>query len=410
MTNTTRRNFIKTTAAGAAATALFPSIAVGADTVKVGGLHDLSGNMTAFGTNKWRCIQLGIDEVNAQGGLLGKKVELVSYDTQSNNQLYAQYAQRLGLRDRVAVVHGGLTSSSREIVRPIFNRTKTLYFYNMPYEGGVCDRNTFNTGTTPGQLLANLLPYCIKEFGPKIYILGADYNFGHISAKWAEAIAAQNGGKVIATDFFPLNVSQFGATISKIQQAKPDVVLNTFVGPAHAAFYGQWAAAGMKGKIPIASQTFGEAGEHLRMPKEVSEGIVVTYMYLDEIATKANQDFLARFRKRWGNDYGYLSDLSMTSYQGWWLWAEAVKKAGSFDTEKVIKALETGLSIDSPSGKITIDPGTHHCIMNMYLARVENQKFNILKTFDQVRPTNPDGKCDLIKNPNTNAQYVPTPK
>lgn len=403
----TRRDLLTKTIAGAAATAALPRVAIGAETVKVGGLHDLSGNMTAFGTNKWRCIELGIDEVNAQGGLLDKKIELVSYDTQSNNRLYAQYAQRLGLRDRVAVVHGGLTSSSREIVRPIFNRTRTLYFYNMPYEGGVCDRNVFVTGTTPGQLLANLLPYCIKRFGPKMYILGADYNFGHISAKWTKAIAAQHGGRVVGTEFFPLNVSQFGPTISNIQKAKPDFVINTFVGPAHAAFYGQWAAAGMKKSIPIASQTFGEAGEHLRMPKEVSEGIVVCYMYVDEIPDAANKAFIARFSKKFGADYGYLGDLAVSSYQGWLLWAEGVKKAGSFDRDKVIAALETGISIEGPSGKVTIEPRTHHCIFNMYLAEAEDQKFKILRKFEQVAPTNPGDKCDLIKNPTTNAQFEP---
>src|SRR5262249_55403820 len=153
-------------------------------------------------------------------------------------------------------------------------------------------------------------------------------------------------------------VNQFGPTIGKIQAAKPSFIVNTFVGPAHAAFYGQWAGAGMKKDIPIASQTFGEGGEHLRMPPELSEGIVVCYSYFEEIDTPANNEFLQRFRKKFGTSYGYLSDLGTSEYFGVRLWAEAVKKAGSVEREPVIKALEAGLSVDGPGGKMTIDPKT----------------------------------------------------
>ena len=182
--------------------------------------------------------------------------------------------------------------------------------------GGVCDRNCFCTGTTPGQLLVNLLPYMIKKYGSTIYVLAADYNFGQLSEKWTRKIARDNGAKVIASEFFPLDVAQFGPTISKIQAAKPAFIINTFVGPAHASFYGQWAAAGMKKEIPIASQTFGEGGEILRMPPEVADGITVCYNYLDEIDTPQNKSFLERFRAKFGSDDGYIGDLGVNEYQG----------------------------------------------------------------------------------------------
>ena len=406
-----RRGFIAASAAGAAATTgAFPRFAwsQGADKIRIGTILDLSGPFQPFGTQKKRCLDLAIEDVNAKGGLLGKQVELVSYDAQSNNQLFAQYATQLGLRDRVAVVQAALQSSSREVIRPILKRSNTLYFYNTPYEGGVCDRNTFCTGTTPGQLLANLLPFMIKKFNKKIYVLAADYNFGQLSEKWTRKLAKDNGAEVIASEFFPLDVAQFGPTISKIQAAKPDFIVNTFVGPAHAAFYGQWTAAGMKKEIPIASQTFGEGGEVQRMPPEVSDGIYVCYSYLDEIATPANQAFVQRYKAKYGADYGYIGDLSMSEYMGVALWAEGVKKAGKLDREDVIKALESGISIETPAGKVTIDPRTHHCIFDMYIAQAgTDRKFNILQKFDQVPTTNPGNECDLIRNPNTNQQFEP---
>ncbi len=403
-----RRHFLKTAAAGAAAISghWFGPAHAAEGEIAVGGLHDLSGNLQLFGTTKQNVLKLVIEETNASGGLLGKQVKLVGYDTQSNNQLYAQFAQQLGLRDRVAVVHGGLTSSSREVVRPILRRHNILYFYNMPYEGGVCDRNTFISGTTPGQLLATLVPYLIGRFGKKIYVLGADYSFGQLSAKWTAKIAKENGGEVIGTEFFPLDVNNFGPTIVKIQAAKPDVVINTFVGPAHASFYGQWAAAGMKARIPLASQTYGEVGEHISMPQEVSEGIVVSYCYVDELDTPANKAFLEKYRNKYGPQF-YISDLGMATLTGWKMYEAAVRKAGTIDRMKVIEALETGIAIDTPSGKVAMDAQTHHCVLNMYICEVKGRKFEILKTLPQIKPTDTVGVCDLLRNPDTNTQYEP---
>jgi branched-chain amino acid transport system substrate-binding protein len=408
-----RRDLLKASVAGLAGMAGGPLVlprlaaAATAGTIKIGTICDLSGPLQPFGVQKLQCLQLAVEQVNAAGGLLGRKVELISYDAQSNNQLFAQYAQQLALKDKVAVVHAALQSSSREVIRPIFHRSKTLYFYNTPYEGGVCDGNTFCTGTTPGQLLANLLPYMIKQYGKKIYVLAADYNFGQLSEKWTRKIAKEHGGEVIASEFFPLDVNQFGPTIGKIQQAKPSFIVNTFVGPAHASFYGQWAGAGMKKDIPIASQTFGEAGEQLRMPPDLSEGIYVCYDYFEELDSPANKAFLDAFRAKFGTNYGYVSDLGMSEYMGVKLWAEAVKKAGSVERGKVIKALESGISIDGPGGKMTVDPKTHHCIFDMHIAQIKNRKFGILQSFRQVPPTNPGGVCDLVKNPNSNQQFEP---
>jgi urea transport system substrate-binding protein len=411
MTGIKRRTFLSASLAGAAVGATAGMVprftwAQARDKIRIGTILDLSGPFQPFGAQKKRCLDLAVEEINQKGGVLGRQLELVSYDAQSNNQLFAQYATQLGLRDKVSVVHAALQSSSREVIRPILRRSNTLYFYNTPYEGGVCDRNTFCTGTTPGQLLANLLPFMVNRFGKKIYVLAADYNFGQLSEKWTRKLAKENGAEVIASEFFPLDVAQFGPTISKIQAAKPDFIVNTFVGPAHAAFYGQWAAAGMKRQIPIASQTFGEGGEVVRMPPEVSDGIFVCYSYMDEIDTPANQAFIQKFKAKYGADYGYLGDLSMSEYMGIYLWAEGVKKAGKLDRNDVIKALESNISLDMPGGKVTIDPATHHCIFDMYLGVAgTDRKFKILQKFPQERPTNPGNECDLVKNPNTNTQF-----
>jgi branched-chain amino acid transport system substrate-binding protein len=404
-----RRAFLKASAAAwaAAAGTTFPRMALSAGTIKVGALIDTSGPLQVFGDAKLKCLHLGVEEINEAGGLLGRQVELVHRDTQSQNQMFAQYARELALRENADVIFGCTTSSSREAVRPILNSAKKLYFYNTNYEGGVCQKTTICTSTTPAQMVEPLFPTLIKEYGKRIYVLAADYNYGQISAKWARAIAKQNGAEVIGAEFFPLDVNQFGATISKIQTLKPDIIHTVFVGPAHGAFWGQWASAGMVGKIPVSSQTFGLAGEHLRMPPEVSDGIYVCLNYFEEVDTPVNKQFLERFRKKFGSNYGYVGETAMAEYQGLLLWAAAVKKAQSTGVPELLKAMEGGITVSAPSGEVRLDPITNHCTVDMYLARMKGGKFQIQQTYKAVAPSNPGNKCDLIKQPQTNQQFEP---
>lgn len=403
-----RRKFIQTSGAAAFAgsSAILPLSALAADEIGVGSIHDLSGGLDIYGKPMLDCLTLAIEEQNAAGGLLGKKLKLVSYDPQSNMQMYAQFAQQAALKDKVAVVHGGITSASREVIRPVLNRNKTLYFYNTQYEGGVCDRGTFSTGVTPAQTVGKLIPYAMKKWGKKIYVIAADYNYGQITSQWVKKFAMENGGTIASIDFFPLDVTTFGPTIAKIEAAKPDMVVSALVGGAHMSFYRQWAAAGLTKKIPLASTTFAVGNEHIVLSPEEADGFLLSYNYFENIDTPENKAFKERFHKRFGKDYPNITELAMGTYQGFKLWAEGVKKANSVDIAKVTTALESGISIMGPSGKVTIDPATHHCILNVSVAEVKAKKLNILETFQQQAPTDTSAVCDLKKNPRDNQQYV----
>lgn len=408
----TRRSFVKASAAaGAGALAsgpfFWPRGAGADDEIVAGAIYDLSGNLQLFGANQWACAKMAIDEINEAGGVLGKRLEVKLYDSQSQMQFYNQYAKKMALRDRAAVVQGGLTSSSREVIRPLLHRLKTLYIYNTNYEGGVCDRNFFATGATPGGYVDLLSGEAMARWGKSVYVMAADYNYGQITAKWIRKAVADAGGKVVGEEFFPLDVNQFGPTISKIQAAKPDFVMNVFVGPAHASFYGQWAAAGMNERIPMVSTTFGAAGEVARMPPEIADGILTCYSYYEDLDLPFNKTWLAKFRERNGTDYGYLTDVPPKDWYGWHMWAKAVAAAGTTDREKVIEALEAGLTVDGPGGPLTVDARTHHCAMDMYIGQAKGGRFEIQKKFPNVQPTNTGDQCDLIARPDTNVMYEP---
>jgi branched-chain amino acid transport system substrate-binding protein len=405
-----RRRLLGSSAGAIASVLASPVIlrhtALGADEpILVGSLHDQSGGLGTSGAPMVASLELAIDEVNAAGGLLGKKLKLVHYDTQSNIQLYSQYAQQLSLKDKVAVVHGGITSASREAIRPVFDRYKILYFYNTLYEGGVCDRNTFNTGTTPAQTVEKLVPTAMKMWGKKTFIIAADYNYGQITAKWMTKYTKDNGGTVLDTQFFPLDVTNFGPVISKIQEARPDIILSALVGGNHTAFYRQWTAAGLKKQIPIASTTFGLVNEPSTLEAAESEGVLGAYGYFEELTTPASTTYVKKLKAR-DSKIPYISELACCTYEGFYLWANGVKAAGSIDRMKVIEALETGMSFEGPSGKVTLDKQTHHATRNAYLAEVHNKLWSVTATFPNQTPADTAAVCDLIKKPTDTTQYV----
>ena len=406
-----RRKFIKaagvTAAAAIAAPAIISSRSARADTIKVGAMHDRTGSHGIYGKEMDDAIKFVIEEINANGGVLGQQLDLVAFDTQSNMQNYAQYGQRLAAQERASVVFGGISSASRETVRPIFDRFKMLYFYNTFYEGGVCDKTVFVGGETPAQMIGPALKYSMEKFNAKkIYTIWADYNYGHICSKWFNKYTADYGGEVIATEFFPLDVTDFSTTITKIQEAKPDMVMSGLVGGAHIGFYRQWPAAGMLTRIPLHSTVFGPWEKSFLKPEEI-EGIVSSFHYFQSIESAANAAFLDKWHAKFGADYAELGTLAVCTYNAPYLWKAAVEKAGTFDRDPVIAALESGISFEGPGGKVSIDPQTHHNIMSTAVAEVHDGEFDIVARNQDVHPEDTASVCDLIANPNQATQYIP---
>ena len=405
MTKTTvhRRTFLATGVALGGAL-MMPRIATAADTIKLGSVLDTSGPFDAYGKPMHKALQLAVAQINNAGGLLGKQVEVISYDTQSDMALYAQYGQQLTRRDRVDVVHGGILSASREAIRQTMRKTKTLYFYNVLYEGGVCDRNIFINGVTPSQQVEALVPYAMGKSGKKVYILAADYNYGQITANWIQKFVADNGGTTVGVDFFPLDVSDFGSTIAKIQSVGPDLVIAPLVGGAHLSFFRQWAAAGMKAKIPLASTTMGVGNEHKVLTTEEGNGIMVAYNYSQELDTPANNAFKQAWAEMFDGDQS-MHEIAVSQYHGILTWAAGVKRAGSLERDAIIRALETGIAIDGPGGQVTVDPQTHHAVLDVHIMEIENQGMKLIETLPQRQPADTQAVCDLQANPDDNTQY-----
>lgn len=356
------------------------------DVIKIGMLEDLSGDFALCGTYKTHAMELAIKELNEAGGLLGKQLELVAPDCQSDNTRYQEMARKLIYEDEVSVIMGGFSSASREAIRPIMDEAGMLYFYNNQYEGGVADHFTFATGAVPEHQVIPLVKYMIENYGPKIYTIAADYNFGQLTADWVEMATKDYGGEIVGEEFLPLSVSQFSSSIEKIQQADPDVLCVLLTGVTQSSFYSQWYSANTK-QIPIATTiNIAQGYEHLRFDPPACANMFVTAQFIEELDTPAAKDFVARYRALYPND-PYVGMEAAAQYTGMMLYAEAVKQAGTTEVEAVIKALESGISYDGPAGLVTIYGPTHHAIMDIWIIYSdENHQISFKQKFEQIVP------------------------
>ncbi len=406
-----RRQFFKTASGAlvfASATTVLANAGLANETpIKVVNILDATGGLNIYALKQIQATAMAVDEINRSGGLLGRPVELVFYDAQSNNQLYSQYATQAMVRDKADVVIGGITSSAREIMRPIVRRFGGLLVYNALYEGGVCDRRHMCSGLVPAQGVKPLVDYVVNERGLKRgYILAADYNYGQITAQWMQKFIRDEGGEDLAVEFIPLDVTNFAPVISRIQAAKPDVVWSALVGDAHMSFYRQFEATIGKANIPIASSVYGVGRENVALTPEENDGIMIATSFFDTLDTDAARDFVTRFKEFSGED-DYIGEYGEYGYRGMMLWAEAVRRAGSVAPDDVIAAFD-GVSFEGAGGLYTIDGKTNHITMDVHIAQGNrNGSFDVIKSFAQQAPSFVQSVCDLSENPNDITQYEP---
>jgi ABC-type branched-subunit amino acid transport system substrate-binding protein len=375
--------------------------------IKIANILDATGGLNIYCLKQIKATAMAVDEINQAGGLLGRPLEIVFYDAQSNNQLNSQYATQAFVRDEVDVLISGVTSSSREVIRPIVRRFEGFYVYTALYEGGVCDRRHMCPGLVPAQQIEPLVDYVVGERGLRRgYILAADYNYGQITARWMQRFIREKGGEDIGVEFFPLDVTNFAPAIARIQAAGPDVVWSALVGDAHMSFYRQYEATIGKANLPIASSTYGIGRENATLTPDENEGVMIATSFIDTLPTEGARSFVERFHA-FSGETDYIGEYGEYGHRAVMLWAEAVKKANSVAPDDVIAALD-GVTYDGAGGLYTIDGQTNHVIMDVHVG-VGNRtgSFDLISSFSQRPPADTQAVCNLFENPNDTTQYEP---
>jgi urea transport system substrate-binding protein len=402
LTSFTRRHGLRLLAASLAAAGLGVH-AQGNASIKVGVLHSLSGTMAISETVLKDTVLMAIEEINAKGGVLGRKLEPVVVDPASNWPLFAEKAKQLISQDKVAVVFGCWTSVSRKSVLPVFEQANSLLFYPVQYEGEELSKNVFYTGAAPNQQAIPAVEYLMGKDGgaaKRWVLLGTDYVYPRTTNKILRAFLKSKGvaDADIMEEYTPFGHSDYQSIIAKIRkfagEGKKTAVVSTINGDSNVPFYKELGNQGLKATdVPVVAFSVGE--EELRgVDTKPLQGHLAAWNYFMSIKAPANDEFT----KKWAayakaknipghKDKPLTNDPMEATYIGIQMWKQAVEKAKSTDTDKVIAAM-AGQTFKAPSGITSkMDEKNHHLHKSVFIGEVKaDGQFNVVwKTPGPVR-------------------------
>uniref|UniRef100_A0A7C5V4T5 Urea ABC transporter substrate-binding protein n=1 Tax=Caldicellulosiruptor owensensis TaxID=55205 RepID=A0A7C5V4T5_9FIRM len=356
------------------------------ETIKVGILHSLSGTMSISEVSLKDAELMAIEEINNNGGVLGKKLEPIVEDGASDWPTFAEKAKKLLQKDKVAVIFGCWTSASRKAVLPVVEENNGLLFYPVQYEGLESSPNIFYMGAAPNQQIVPAVKWLFDNGKKRFYLLGSDYVFPRTANKIIKAYLKYLGGVVVGEEYTPLGHTDYSSVINKIKAAKPDVAFNTLNGDSNVAFFKQLKDAGIDAKtLPVMSVSIAEE-EIKGIGPEYLKGHLVAWNYFQSVDTPENKEFVEKYKKKYGEDR-VTDDPIEAAYIGVYLWAKAVEKAGSTDVDKVREAAK-GIEFNAPEGPVKIDGDNQHLYKTVRIGEIlENGQIRELwKTNEPVKP------------------------
>ena len=357
--------------------------------IKVGVVTDQSGPLSFLGIANANVARMVIDEINAGGGLLGHRLELVLEDSATDDTVAAAKAAKLVRHDKVDVVLGGIYSSTRQAIKgPVVVESKTLYIYPEQYEGQESDPLIFCTGPVPAQQVETMIPWLMQHADArKFYLPSADYIWPRVmNAKVREVVTA-HGGSIVGEEYFPLEHSDYGKTVEKIMASGTQVVFNTTVPPGFASFLEQLHDAGFTKRGGKVVCTYFEENFLGMLPPAHVEGIYSCLDYYQTVGDPFSKQLLDRYNKLYPGGAKFTAGSASTGmYRGLKLWEAAVREAGTLEQDKVIQALDHAKIAQGPGGAAEMAPGQHHVRMNMYLAQAQKGRFNVIKELGAVDP------------------------
>jgi urea transport system substrate-binding protein len=356
------------------------------DTVKVGVLQSLSGTMAISEVTVKNAEMLAIEEINAAGGVMGKKIEAVVEDGASDPAVFAQKASKLTESDKVVTVFGGWTSASRKAMLPVFEKSKNLLWYPVQFEGNECSPNIMYSGAQPNQQALPAYDWAKSKGYKTFFLVGSDYVYPRTANLILKKHIENDGLKVAGEEYQPLGGTEFSGVIAKIRAAKPDLIFNTLNGDSNVAFFKQMAAAGMTpAKLPVMSFSIGEQ-EAQAMGPSLVEGSYAAWNYFQTLDTPENKKFVEAFKAKFGAD-SVVTDPLVHGYVDVWIWKAAVEKAGSFDPAAVRAAAVTLDAVPTPLGAVKF-AANNSMVQTAYIGQADAAgQFKILWTSEgQIQP------------------------
>ena len=357
--------------------------AASGDTIKVGVLHSLSGTMAISESALKDTVLMLIDEQNAKGGVLGKKLEPVVVDPASNWPLFAEKARELLAKDKVAVTFGGWTSVSRKSVLPVYEELNGILFYPVQWEGQESSANIFYTGATPNQQAIPAVDYLLDQGVKRFALLGTDYVYPRTTNKILEAYLKSKGiaAKDIMVNYTPFGQSDWQSIVADVKKfgaAGNAAVVSTINGDANVPFYKELANQSIApDQIPVIAFSVGEQ-ELSGIDTKPLVGHLAAWNYFESINTAANETFIKNWKAFKKDSKAVTNDPMEATYIGFNMWVKAVEKAGSTEPDAVKKAL-IGVEVPNLTGGSAKMLANHMITKPVFIGEIQdNGQFDVV--------------------------------
>lgn len=335
--------------------------------IVVGLIHALSGPTARGEASQIAAARLAVEEINAAGGLLGRRVELRVEDSRGDGRAAAAAAERLITGERVVALFGCGAPQCRQAVRPVVEAHRHLLFYPAAYEGLESSPHIVYTGPTPNQQALPAVDWAMRGFGRRVYVIGTEGAAARrLGALLGDFIQLQ-GGKLLGERYLPPGGRDVGAIMADLMMLQPELVVSTVAGDSNEALFDALVTAGLT-DLPLLS--LGAAEPEMRAyEKGRLDRHFTAWGYLQSLPGEANTSFIARLRRSQG-DGVEASDPAVSTYVGFQLWAAAVREVGSARTDAV-NANVVHQSVTAPQGFAAVEGQTRHLWRQLHIAQVK---------------------------------------
>jgi len=354
--------------------------------IRVGLVADQTGPLGPAGQADANVVRMVVGDINAKGGLLGRRLELHIEDGATDDAVATAAAETLVTQHRVDVILGGILSSTRQAIkRSAVTAGNTLYIYPEQYEGQESDPLVFCTGPVPAQQVDTLVPWLMQRTGAKtFYLPSADYVWPHVMNARVHEVVTANGGSILGEEYFPLDHADYRGVIERIVASGADAVFNMTVPPGFVPFFEQLHASRFAGQKIC---TYFDENMLTIVPPAHVEGLYSCLDYYQDVADPFSRRLTAQYDALYAGAPAFTSGFGCSGlYRGLRLWASAVEEAGTLDQAAVVAALDHAHIDEGPGGPATVIPGQHHVRMNMYIAQVQDGRFQVVEELGTVDP------------------------
>lgn len=394
--NVSRRDALKqiagtsAVALGAIASPAIITSAMAAGPIRIGVISPLTGAWTVYGKAHISGFELAVEEINAAGGVLGRKFEIIVGDSKTEPRIVVEQANRLIRRERVDFLAGTFSSAERNAAGPVVKGADKILLYPTWYEGqekeyypGVCNPNIFMFGPEPTQQVWPHMEYMMKKFGKKFFMIGSDYAWPRVTNQVTKRELAKLGGEVVGEVYIPFGTPQYESVLRDIRKSGADIIFHSLTGSDTVNFRQQLAAAGMKKDFTLWTVDDEEVVTTGLGPK-VSAGDYVSFDYFMTIKHANNVAFLKRFRKKFGDD-ALINTVGVGMYNAAHMAALAIAKAGDVSTESLRKSLKGIVFEGGPQGPVRMREADNQIVVPSYLMRVRENWTNVYDMFEEVQ-------------------------